>query len=392
MWSIASTVCCVLVVQRRGVRALVAGALAPVVLVACGSSAGEDAIPPSAAVPSGLVGQDQDVVFTSGGVDVHGSLRLPVDPDASMPAALIIAGSGATDRNGNAATLPNVRMDMYEWLADQLSAAGYASLRYDKLGSGQTGIGTYTPQEAAQLSFEDTLLRDAQDALAFLGQQPGIDSTRLAVVGHSEGGMIALALADAPGTAPAPRRLALIEPLPVPILGLIESQLSTQIEQAASSAAISDEDASALSTWLSEGIDLLRSGSSSSSAVAPLPGATGAAKDLQDAVSHYVYNPVTAVLRETEDRYDPRELASRYDVPGSVLVTCGTKDVNTPCSLVEALAAAFPAGVARLVVIPNLIHVLRDVGDAEVDGIPVERYPDYPFSDELAGTLSAFLR
>jgi hypothetical protein len=60
-----------------------------------------------------------------------------VQPEAVKAAALILPGSGPTDRNGNApgALAPN----SYALLADALSAKGIASLRADKRGIGQSG-------------------------------------------------------------------------------------------------------------------------------------------------------------------------------------------------------------------------------------------------------------
>ncbi len=59
-----------------------------------------------------------------------------------MPAVLLIAGSGPTDRNGNS-SVELGPINTLKTLADWLSLDGVASLRYDKLGSGETGLGPF---------------------------------------------------------------------------------------------------------------------------------------------------------------------------------------------------------------------------------------------------------
>jgi uncharacterized protein len=365
--------------------------IAVALLTSCGGDEHADTGDTTAAAMPAIIGSDREVRFASGGVEVHGSLRLPADPTATVPAALIIVGSGQTDRNGNAASQPDVKMDMYKWLADQLSHLGYASFRYDKLGSGATAWGPYTEREASKISFEKSLLLEAQDALAYLARQPGVDPSELVIVGHSEGGMIALAVADDPGTAPRPARLALVEPLPIPILELIKWQLAAQVDGAATAGAISPTDRSALRNWLTVGIDELRQEIQFSHRPPPLPNATGATAGLQDAIEHYVYNPTTSTLRRTENHFDPRTLAAADDAPASVLVTCGTKDITTPCSMIESLATAFPPGLADLAVIPDMVHVLRDIGDADPETTTLDELLNYPYSQRLAEALAGFL-
>ena len=65
--------------------------------------------------------------------------------------------------------------------------------------------------------------RKAVAALSFLAGQPQVDWARLAVFGHSEGGIYALLLASGlAGPAPKVRTVVLLEPVPVRFLGLVE--------------------------------------------------------------------------------------------------------------------------------------------------------------------------
>lgn len=121
----------------------------------------------------------QGVTFYDGPARLAGTLTRP-DGITSAPAVVLIAGSGPMDRNE---TLPWGFQPLLE-LADFLSRHGFAVLRYDKRGIGQsTG-------DAATATTED-YAQDAEAAADFLRRQPGIDHQAIGLIGHSEGGEIA---------------------------------------------------------------------------------------------------------------------------------------------------------------------------------------------------------
>ena len=121
---------------------------------------------------------ETEITFTSGDVTLHGNLRVPAAGDAPVPAVLLLAGSGPTDRNGDSALLPGP-IGILRHLADILQINGFASLRYDKLGSGVTGLGPYEVADVADLGFS-TFIDAARDGLRFLADQPGVDPARYA--------------------------------------------------------------------------------------------------------------------------------------------------------------------------------------------------------------------
>ena len=355
-----------------------------------------------------VIGTDRDVEYASGGARMAASLRLPASRGRLVPAAVIVAGSGPTDRNGNSplitypGTSTPVLLDPYRWIADQLSAAGVASLRYDKLGIGATGLGTFAadPKSLYAQSFDDTYVQGARDSLAFLAAQPGVDPTRLLLIGHSEGGMITLAVAQHPGNAPRPAGLALIEPQYGRILSILERQYSDVIRGLGLSAA----DTAILLDWLAAGVVLARTGPHGffQPGPLPLPDAPPEALAQQNAINQYIYGLGRTEFLSSQDAIDPVAIAGQIHQP--VLITAGTKDFATPLSPggppgsgVAALAAAFPSKVADLVVLPDTDHELRNVGDA-VDPIdPGNGAPadfaallQYPFSSVLADALVQF--
>ncbi len=118
-----------------------------------------------------------------------GTLTLP-EGQGPFPAVVLIPGSGPQTRDETVAGHP-----IFWVLADALSRNGFAVLRYDKRGVGQSG-GTY-----AEATLHD-FAQDARTAADWLGSQPGVDRRRLGLIGHSEGGLAApLAAAKDPAIA-----------------------------------------------------------------------------------------------------------------------------------------------------------------------------------------------
>ena len=123
--------------------------------------------------------------FTSAAETLVGSLLLP--GPGPFPAVLLITGSGPLDRNSNCRRL---KVGVSQQLAIALAERGVASLRYDKRGVGQSS-GTFL-----STGFYDNIA-DGSAALNALATRPEIDAKRVFVLGHSEGALIATALAAA---------------------------------------------------------------------------------------------------------------------------------------------------------------------------------------------------
>lgn len=123
--------------------------------------------------------RSKNVAFSDGPVRLAGTLTLP-DGVRDPPAVVLIAGSGPLDRNE---TMP-WGFQPFRALADFLSRHGFAVLRYDKRGVGQS---TGDLATATTLDFA----HDAEAAAAFLRRQPELDRRAIGLIGHSEGGEIA---------------------------------------------------------------------------------------------------------------------------------------------------------------------------------------------------------
>jgi hypothetical protein len=132
---------------------------------------------------------ETNVSIASGDVTLAGTFAEP-DGDGRFPAALLMAGSGPLNRDGDHKRLP---LSVSKDLAKVLSDAGWASLRFDKRGVGES-TGDYL-----STGFFDELA-DALAALEWLASQPKVSTT--VPVGHSAGALFAAEMA-ASGNAPA---------------------------------------------------------------------------------------------------------------------------------------------------------------------------------------------
>jgi uncharacterized protein len=126
---------------------------------------------------------------TPSGVTLAGTLTLPkVRPPRGAPAVVTITGSGTEERDES---LPGVRgYRPFREIADTLGRRGIAVLRLDDRGIGGSDAG---PPGATSADFA----QDIEAALNYLRTRRDIDGSRLALVGHSEGGMIAPMVAAA---------------------------------------------------------------------------------------------------------------------------------------------------------------------------------------------------
>lgn len=111
-------------------------------------------------------------------VTLSGTLTLPTK-SGKYPAAILISGSGGQDRNESL-----LGHQPFLILADHLTRAGFAVLRYDDRGiSKSTGDhGTADSRDFA---------RDTAAAIDFLKGHAEIDAKKIGLIGHSEGGLIA---------------------------------------------------------------------------------------------------------------------------------------------------------------------------------------------------------
>lgn len=117
-----------------------------------------------------------DLTIPSREAALAGTLHLPVG-HGPFPVAIVIQGHGPNGRGGFGEVIARLNRD------------GIAALEYDKRGIGQS-TGTYVEDIGL-------LTADAQAAVAAMRARPDIDGAHVALIGHSQGGVVAPAVAAA---------------------------------------------------------------------------------------------------------------------------------------------------------------------------------------------------
>ena len=313
--------------------ATLAGALALVMTV------------PAAAAPI------ETFVQTQGPTGVlKGTMLAPADA-ADAPLVLIIPGSGPTDRDGNSPA--GLKAAPYRLLAEALAAQGVASVRIDKRGM-FASAGAGDPNHVTMAGY-------AQDVHAWaqtLRRQTGAPCIWL--LGHSEGGLVALVAAQAPNdicglvlVAPAGRRLGDI--------------IREQLEANPANAPLLAEALPAL--------DKLAAGQHVDTA-----GMNPALKPLfYPAVQDFVIDEMS---------YDPAKLLAAY--PGPVLVLQGSTDLQVSIVDAQRLGAARPG--VKLVVLPGVNHVLKAAPAERGANVATYADPSLPLAPGVADTIAAFVK
>jgi dienelactone hydrolase len=128
-------------------------------------------------VPSAF--QAQPVRFGAEPFVLSGVLTVPVS-GTPAPAVVLLHGSGPADRDG---TVGGVRP--LKDLAEGLSSKGFVVLRYDKRTL------THGARMTGDIGLEEEVLADAVAAVALLKARPEVDPSRVFVVGHSLGALLA---------------------------------------------------------------------------------------------------------------------------------------------------------------------------------------------------------
>lgn len=123
----------------------------------------------------------ENVSFDNEGVTLSGILTFPAT-GGPFPGVVLFSGSGPQDRDGFTRAIPGYKP--FAVIAEHLADNGYAVLRYDDRGVGESS-GDYIK------ATEDDFIKDAESAVKYLMSRNEIDAKYVGVLGHSEGALIA---------------------------------------------------------------------------------------------------------------------------------------------------------------------------------------------------------
>lgn len=275
-----------------------------------------------------------------GPIDAY--LTVPANVE-KPPVALLIAGSGSTDHDGNG---PKLKPATLKKLSEQLVARNIATLRYDKRGAGGWKKEFGRPED---FRFKD-LVDDAASLVDYLRGSGKF--SRIAVVGHSEGGLVGILTAN---RVPLDR-LVLLATSARKQGDLLKAQLEKQLPPEKLEP-------------IEKAIDAIMAGQ----IVDPPPEGLAIAPVMQPSIAS-AFN---------EDPIDPLK---KVNVP--TLVIAGGRDRQL--ARVDFLALTAADFAAKSLWLPNMNHVLVDVSD-EADDVASYDEAERPLDPALTDTVANFI-
>jgi pimeloyl-ACP methyl ester carboxylesterase len=269
---------------------------------------------------------------------------LTVPPDVERPVvALLIAGSGSTDHDGNG---PQIKPATLKKLSEQLVARKIATLRYDKRGAGGWKAAFGRPED---FRFKDYV----DDAAQLVGYLRGSGKfSKIVLVGHSEGGLVAILTASR---------------VPVDRLVLLATAarkqgdlLKAQLEKKLSADAFAP---------VANAIDVIMAGET----VDPPPAGLAIPPIMQPSIASAL----------SEDPIDPL-----LKLVVQTLIVAGGEDHQIARLDFLALSTASP--VAKTLWLPRMNHVLVDVAD-DADDLASYNQAERPLDPGMIDAVSAFI-
>ena len=284
----------------------------------------------------------------------YDSLQVNIDPEVQgtllspkgenqPPLAILIAGSGPTDRDGNQAQFKN---NSLKYLAEGLAQKGIATFRYDKRVIAQ--INKATVQEE-KMTFED----EVNDALLVVNHFKD-KYKKIILIGHYEGALIGLLVAQ-----------KVVVSKFVSISGAGNSSATLIEEQIGKNAPQLKEESQKI-------INQLRKG------------------ELVENISPYL----APVFRKSVQpyliswfKYEPAKEIAKLQIP--ILIVQGTNDLQVEDKEAQLLKEAQPK--AQLLLIEGMNHVLKKVKTLEENQ---QSYlnPDLPIPEELVEGIASFIK
>lgn len=293
-----------------------------------------------------IIAQVNESIFTikiTGGV-LEGSL---ISQPSKNKLAIIIAGSGPTDRNGNNPL--NVKANSYKMLAEELNKEKIASIRYDKRGIGKSKLQAKDESKTLFTDFVNdavALYKYAKDSLGY---------KQVYFIGHSEGSLIGM-LASIETKA---QGYISISGAGRSIDEIIEQQIENQPEE--------------VKQMVHEIFVSLKAG-----------------KEVDDVPQalYTLFRPSIQPYMISWIKFNPSEEIKKLTQP--ILLINGTCDIQVKASEAELLNKANPS--SKLVIIKKMTHALKDTGDDCNDaGMKTYTDPTLPLNTELVDSIIKFI-
>lgn len=293
----------------------------------------------------------EDVTLKTPTGNIYGTLELPASK-SQVPLALIIAGSGPTDRNGNTPLLPGPNNSL-KMLAEGLAARGIASLRYDKRGIAASAAAMTSEADIRFSNYID-------DAEAWIKQlRADKRFSTITVIGHSEGSLIGMVAAREAGAD----GYVSLEGAGRKAQDLLAEQLKAQ--------PLPPEMFAQIQRILA---------SLSAGSIPPT--------DSVPPMLAPLFRPSVMPYLVSWFKYDPAAEIGKLNVP--VMIIQGTTDIQTSMTDADALAAGNKS--AKFLKIEGMNHIFKEVSGDRLAQIPKYSDPSLPVIPKLLDEVATFIK
>ena len=275
--------------------------------------------------------------------NIHGTLINLNNTNSTL--AIIISGSGPTDRDGNNTSM---KSDYLKMLAEGLQQNGISTFRYDKRGVGKS-VGDL--KGSNEIKFSDyindvvSIIKHFKDSKKF---------REVVVIGHSEGALIGMIASQSIAD-----RFISVAGAGEDYLTLIERQLSIQPPFVRS---------------MSEPIIEKLKNKKLVDSVPPL-------------LNSLFRSDVQSYLIDASS-FDPVEEISKLNMP--ILIIQGSTDIQIDVS--DALILHKAAKNSRLEIIEGMNHVFRQASDNRLLNLQTYGNPELPIDNNMVDLISEFIR
>ena len=288
--------------------------------------------------------QEEVVVLETGTGTIEGTLLVP-PTKRKLAVALIIAGSGPTDRDGNNSQMKNNSLKM---LADGLAVNGIASLRYDKRG---VGASKEAAKSEVELRFED-YINDAKLWADLLVEDKRFK--KIIIIGHSEGSLIGMIASQQESV----NKFVSLAGVGRPAGEIIREQLSAQ---------------PAIVIGMSEPIlKSLENGETIEGVPVGL---------------YSLFRPSVQPYMISWFRYDPQKEIAKLNIP--ILIVQGTTDIQVTEYDAELLVNGNPK--AKRSTFEGMNHILKEADLDTEKNIETYNNPDLPLAKGLMPEIVSFI-
>ena len=267
------------------------------------------------------------------------------DLKSSKTVALIIAGSGPTNRDGNNPTMINNSLKM---LAVELAKVGISSLRYDKRGVGKSSSAGLKEVDLRI----DNYINDASSWIEYLNNLSRFN--KIVVIGHSEGSLIGMVASQKKNVDKFISIAGPGQPIDQTIREQLKAQPPFVLEQ---------------STPI---LDKLLQGKT----VENVP-----------AFLNSLFRPSVQPYMISWFKYDPQKEISKLNKP--VLIVQGSTDIQVSLKDADKLAAANKN--ADKVVIQKMNHIFKEAVIDRQANLKTYNQPELPIKSELIKAIGEFV-